>query len=193
MEHHQALKKLKRSLNGIGLLGVVITFSIIWFVGLQPRHAKTQKLIGQQKKLEQGLKNQQVLHEKYQDRLTELEQKQSIVTRLMSRVPPTARESDFMGLISEIARRTGITISNFRPQSNQIGTDIGTSQIRISGAGPYGNVVEFLNELRMSPRMNRIVRLDLSPLSDSRDRYALDLTLNLYFDIRPLQITSRAD
>ena len=98
-----------------------------------------------------------------------------------------------MGLISEIASQTNVTITNFRPQSSQTGKDIGISQVRISGNGSYGDIIGFLNQLRLSPRMNRIVQFDLSPMGDPRERYKLDLTLNLYFNLPPTLVTSRVE
>ncbi|WP_166831135.1 type 4a pilus biogenesis protein PilO [Thalassoroseus pseudoceratinae] len=191
MDDHHELKKLKRRLNGLGLLGVVIVSVVVWCVGLHPRRVTTQKLAERQQMLERALKNQCVLRATYQERLAELDRQRSEVAKLVSRVPRTARESDFMSLISEIAGKTSMTISNFRPQTSQIGTVIGVSQVRISGMGTYSDIVEFLDQLRESSRMNRIVQLGISPLDDTRERYSLDLTLNLYFDIRPVQVTSR--
>ena len=193
MFHHHELRSLKRNLTITGFLSVTVLLAAIWLVGLYPHFSSMRELTNQQKTLERGLSNQTVLHSKYLERLADLEHQQSIAVSLASRVPATARESDFMGLISEIASQTNVTITNFRPQSSQTGKDIGISQVRISGNGSYGDIIGFLNQLRLSPRMNRIVQFDLSPMGDPRERYKLDLTLNLYFNLPPTLVTSRVE
>lgn len=184
MDRESELMKLKRILNALGLMCAFGIGAGIWLLGVQPTAATTRDLTHQHAKLTQFLQTHSSLQFEHERNQSLLQRQRSRTQEFLSRIPQESRESDFMDLLSEMASQSGVTLSNFRPQYTQPGEFIGTSQVRIQGAGSYQNLIDFLNRLRQSPRMHRIRNLELSVARSGEEICSVELTLELFFNFR---------
>lgn len=188
MDREPELRRLKRRLNALGLVCVLGICAAIWLLGVQPTAATTRDLTNQHAKLTRFLQTHSTLQVEHRQHQSLLQRQQSRTQEFLSRIPQESRESDFMDLLSEMASQSGVTLSNFRPQYTQPGEFIGTSQVRIQGAGSYRNLIDFLNRLRQSPRMHRIRNLELSVARSGEEICSVELTLELFFNFRSTEV-----
>lgn len=188
MDPQSELSTLKRRLNAFGFLCMFGICAAIWLVGLQPTAAANRNLTRQHIRLTQFLRTYPAAQVEHRQSQEMLRQQLAQTEAYVSRIPQDSRESDFMDLLSEMASQAGVTLSNFRPQYNQPGEFIGTSQVRIQGAGSYGDLIDFLNLLRKSPRMHRIRNLELSVARSREEICSVELTLELFFNFRSTEI-----
>ncbi len=181
------LVRLNRLLNAIGVLSVAGVLATVWFFGLRSARQDSEQLADRRAQLLRFLDTEENLVGENRAQQAAAEKQRKEMEILLSRIPREAREVDFLELLSRTAEQTGVELRNFQPLAGQSGEHIGTSQVRISGSGGYGNLVEFLNRIRQLPRMNRVAQLELGVVDSSRNVCSIELTLDLFFDVRPFE------
>ncbi len=183
MERQRDLIRLSRQLNAAGLLSVVGVLAAVWFFGLRSARQESVALANRQTQLQRFLETETSLASEHQFQQAALATQREETEQLLGRIPADSREADFLQLLSKTAEHSGVTLQNFQPLSSQTGEHIGTTQVRISGRGPYQNLVEFLDRLRQTSRMNRVSRLELGVADASRQICSIELTLDLFFNV----------
>ncbi len=192
MERQRELIRLNYQLNAAGLLGVVGVLAAVWFFGLRSARQESVALAYRQSQLQRFLETETLLAAEFQSRQAALVTQRQETEQLLDRIPTDSREADFLQLLSDTAEQSGVTLQNFQPLSSLVGEHIGTTQVRISGRGPYQNLVEFLDRLRQTSRMNRVSRFELGVADASRNVCSIELTLDLFFNVQAFEPPSVA-
>lgn len=183
-------KRLKRLQQGLDGAGAVITVALMiaaWLFAFRPLHGETHQLADRQSQLKRFLQTQDALQDTQQKNAEELRVHRQKMDDLLARIPRESRESDFLDLLSQTASETGVTLHNFRPLSSQPGTEIGRSQIQLSGHGQLESLLQFLDQLRTASRMNRVSRLELGVVDADRNGCTVELTLDLFFNAQAVR------
>ena len=192
MTRHPDLIRMNRLLNAAGLLSVAGVLAAVWFFGLRSARQDSEQLTGRQMQLQRFLETETALASEHETQQAGLKQQRAETELLLTRIPREAREIDFLELLSETAEQTDVTLQNFQPLSGQPGTQIGTSQVRISGRGSYENLIRFLDQLKAMPRMNRVSRLELGVADAARNVCSIELTLELFFNVQSFETSTTA-
>lgn len=176
------LKRLRQCLDGSGVLITAALLIAAWLLAFRPLHSESRDLTNRQGQLKRFLQTRDALRSSQQKSEHELQAHRQEVDELLARIPRDSREADFLDLLSETATDTGITLHNFRPLASQPGTDIGRTQIQLSGSGPFVSLLQFLDQLRTGSRMNRVSRLELGVADADRSGCTVELTIDLFFN-----------
>ncbi len=109
--------------------------------------------------------------------LDEADQK---IQSLLDRIPNVARESDFLGQITTLAKDVGVEIIDYHPGTISEKEEYHEMSLSMTSQGSYEGVCNFLNRLHSLPRLSRANKLSILPVADGLT-YSLDMTLTIYF------------
>ncbi len=103
------------------------------------------------------------------------------LTDLNARIPETAEQADFLGLLAESAEQAGIEIQDFRPM-RMIEKDYHHEfEVHVVGEGEYTGLCHFLDKLRQLSRLNRVQSLTINAREPVSEHYPFVLVLRVYF------------
>ncbi len=111
----------------------------------------------------------------------QLSERESHLDQLMSRLPESPNESDFLAELTGLAQQTHLTIRDYRPGAPKEEKNYNYVEIALSGNATYESLCRFLKGLQSLSRVSRVTKLDISNPDQSADEYAINMSLRIYF------------
>ena len=176
-------RKLSRWARGLhcgGLLIAVAAGGLMLRGIILPLMEQTAEIVEQEVKLRNVLELEEILtreNERLTQTLAEADQK---IQSLLDRIPNVARESDFLGQITTLAKQVGVEIMDYHPGQISARNDYHEMTLTITSNGSYEGVCNFLHRLHNLPRLSRANKMAILPLDDGKS-CSLNMTLTIYF------------
>lgn len=99
---------------------------------------------------------------------------------LTDMIPETPQESRFLAQLSQLAESASLEISDFRPGPVEDGEALKRIEVRLSGAGSYVCLCEFLHGLHSLPRLTHVSELAISTINED-GLYPISMSLAIFF------------
>lgn len=118
--------------------------------------------------------------------ISALDEEQRLAEERAARIPDTARESELLAQLTDLARRSGMEILAYQPAGSFRAGSIHALSIDINGQGSYAATCTFLAGLESLPRLCHLTRLNIiAPAVVGGDLH-VDLTLQVYYGAKPI-------
>lgn len=182
------LTQLGWLLHGAGLLLTLVSIVGAWMLLFWPIAVESADLNRQVDSLAQLVVDGDKIISENRELRQILDDVENRIQHLASQIPQTARESDFLAQLSELARETELEIKDYHPGVAKTEKNHSELQIALSIEGKYTSVCRFLADLREIPRLCRIINLQIhtqSNQSSGEDVLDISMTLKIYYSPTP--------
>ena len=176
-------QKLSRWALGLHCAGLLIAVAAGGFMLsgiIFPLMQQNSEIVGKEAKLRKVLELDEIVtreNERLTMTLGEADQK---IQSLIDRIPNVARESDFLGQITTLAKEVGVEIMDYRPGQVSAKDEYHEMTLTLTSNGSYEGVCNFLHRLHNLPRLSRANKMAILPL-DGGKACSLNMTLTIYF------------
>ena len=99
----------------------------------------------------------------------------------VTRIPETARETEFLGQLTELAAQSGLKMRDFRPGNVVERLGYQELAISISADADYSSLCRFLHGLRNLDRLCQVASLNVNDNSGSSGDYPVIMTVAVFF------------
>lgn len=100
---------------------------------------------------------------------------------LMARIPDSARESEFLTQLAQLARSTGMAISRYNPGESVEEGSHASLGIELKAQASYASICSFLAGLEHLPRLCRVTELSIAAAAPDDEQYQVGMTLQVFF------------
>lgn len=118
--------------------------------------------------------------------ITALDEEQLLAEVRAARIPDTARESELLAQLADLARRSGMEILAYQPAGSFQAGSIHALSVEINGQGSYAATCTFLAGLESVPRLCHLTRLNIVAPAAVSGNLLVDLTLQVYYGAKPV-------
>lgn len=179
----QTERKLRKWGWGLHLGGLLIaggSCGLMFRTVIFPLMQENTEVVAREVELRKILDLDATLIQEHQ-RLTQiLEEADQKIKSLLDRIPNVARESDFLGQITTLAKEVGVEIMDYHPGQISEKDDYHEMTLTLTSQGSYEGVCNFLHRLHNLPRLSRANKMSVLPVFDG-NTCSLDMTLTIYF------------
>lgn len=175
------LIRYRNTVHVVGVLGIVAIIGLAVGLGYLPlrreRNSIRQRMTADVRVLEKRAEIK-ALHAKFQGRLAASEKN---LERLLTRVPEEPQESEFLAQLANLARRSGLSLDDFRPGDPRWEGKFGEVEIRFTATGTYDQICRFVQGLDDTPRFCRVNSLKIAAKDPQDEVYPLEVSLLVFF------------
>ncbi|MGH7128193.1 MAG: type 4a pilus biogenesis protein PilO [Planctomycetaceae bacterium] len=100
--------------------------------------------------------------------------------QLLSRMPETPEESEFLAQLTQLAVRTGVLLREFQPSAAAANDSFQELEIRVSAESDYESLCRFLAGVNDLPRLCRLTALDLAVADDPGGPYRVEMGIVIF-------------
>ena len=101
--------------------------------------------------------------------------------RVISRIPETPRESEFLAQITELARSSQLRIQRYHPREPVNEGTHTALEVQLDAIADYSGICRFLDGLRTLARLCRVTRLNVHAIGTEGTDLSIEMTLRIYF------------
>ena len=117
-------------------------------------------------------------HAEVEQQLTDFE---ASFARVISRIPETPRESEFLAQITELARACQLRIQRYHPRDPVNEGTHTALEVQLDATADYSGICRFLDGLRTTARLCRVTRLRVHAVGTEGTELPIEMTLRIYF------------
>jgi len=167
--------------GGAAVIALVVTgFALIVYLPIASQHEGHGQRIEQLSQLLKQSRNVQKEHHRLRADLAEM---QEAVAGVRSRLPEEALEAEFVIKASNLAKKAGLQVLDYRQHRGSTHTTHSKTEVRFNCRGSYASVCFFLKEVNQLTRLAKISKLDMQSAPDS-ESYPFRVTFDLYYGVK---------
>ncbi|MEZ6052687.1 MAG: type 4a pilus biogenesis protein PilO [Planctomycetaceae bacterium] len=117
-------------------------------------------------------------HETLRAALTD---RQNRLEELLTRIPESPRESEFLAQLTQLARQSGMTISQYTPGKAQQEKTHADLEVSLQADASYESICRFLYGLADLPRLCHVTSLSLAAPAPEQTIYPVEMTLRIFY------------
>lgn len=107
--------------------------------------------------------------------------RQNRLEDLLTRIPESPRESEFLAQLTQLARSSGMTISRYTPGQSREETTHADLEVSLSARASYESICRFFDGLADLQRLCHVTRLKIVAPEPGQLTYPVDMTLRIFF------------
>ncbi len=176
----QKLSKRAWGLHFGGLVIAVAGCGVMLTGVILPLRAQNAELVLQGSELRKILDFETNVTQEHERLTVVLDEADQKIKSLLDRIPNVARESDFLGQVTTLAKDVGVEIMDYHPGNVSAKEEYHEMSLTLTSQGSYEGVCDFLHRLQGLPRLSRANKLSILPLQDGAT-YSLNMTLTIFF------------
>lgn len=141
-----------RGMNiGLHACGLGVAASIVyatWMLAIAPlqsQHTGLSVRIREERRLQESRESIQAEHRATQSQLTDFE---ATFARVISRIPETPRESEFLAQVTHLAPTCQLRIQRYHPREPVDEGDYTALEVQLDATADYAGICQFLDGLR---------------------------------------------
>lgn len=173
-------KQLKIASHAIGLLVLSLILSLGYFFNLTTTEDQLVTLQEDVNSDRQVLELSDAIVRTKETAECELFAMSQRLDELTDMIPETPQESRFLAQLSQLAESACLQISDFRPGPVEDDEALKRIEVRLSGAGSYICLCDFLHGLHSLPRLTHVSELAISPINEE-GVYPISMSLAIFF------------
>ena len=100
---------------------------------------------------------------------------------VISRIPETPRESEFLAQITELARTCQLRIQRYHPREPVNEGTHTALEVQLDATADYSGICRFLDGLRTTARLCRVTKLRVHAVDAGGTELPIEMTLRIYF------------
>ncbi len=100
---------------------------------------------------------------------------------VISRIPETPRESEFLAQITELARSCQLRIQRYHPREPVNEGTHTALEVQLDATADYSGICRFLDGLRTTARLCRVTKLHVHAVDTGGMELPIEMTLRIYF------------
>ena len=164
---------------GLGITAAIAYGTCLFVVApMQGQHQTMTAQIGEGSRLLGRAKAIQSRHAEVEQQLTNFE---ATFARVISRIPETPRESEFLAQITELARECQLRIQRYHPRDPVNEGTHTALEVQLDATADYSGICRFLDGLRTTARLCRVTRLRVHAVGTEGKELPIEMTLRIYF------------
>ena len=117
-------------------------------------------------------------HVEVKQQLTNFE---ATFAHVISRIPETPRESEFLAQITELARSCQLRIQRYHPREPVNEGTHTALEVQLDATADYAGICRFLDGLRTTARLCRVTKLHVHAVDAGGKELPIEMTLRIYF------------
>jgi Tfp pilus assembly protein PilO len=169
---------------GLHALGTAVSFGIVyatWAFVVAPMQGQHEAMVNQLADGSAILGRSSAIHSKHDEVSQQLTNFEATFARLMSRIPETPRESEFLAQVTELARSCQLRIQRYHPRDPVNEGTHTALEVQLDATAGYAGICRFLDGLRTTARLCRVTRLRVHADGTDGVELPIELTLRIYF------------
>ncbi len=176
-----SLRHINLGLHTAGLsVAVAIAYATFAFVvaPMQGQHQTMSDQIAEGRRL---LAQGEKIHGRHVEVSEQLTNFEATFARVISRIPETPRESEFLAQITELARACQLRIQRYHPREPVNEGTHTALEVQLDATADYSGICRFLDGLRTTARLCRVTRLRVHAVGTEGTELPIEMTLRIYF------------
>ncbi len=164
---------------GLSLAGAVLytTWAFV-ITPLQNQHTVVSARISAESRVQARSAAIRAQHRETEKQLTDFE---ATFARVISRIPETPRESEFLAQITRLARTCHLRIQRYHPRDPVNEGTHTALEVQLDATADYAGICQFLDGLRTLARLCRVTRLRVHAVNPEGTDLPIEMTLRIYF------------
>ncbi len=176
------LRLLGWALHAAGLVPTAAIIALVWFAYIVPTGTAKQAIHGEIERVSKQLFMGAAVRATHRELKQQLDANRDKVALVRKRMPDRAEEDNFLRLIADASKNSGLEIKEYSRGKEYHGPDFSELDVNIRAHGSYASICRFLDYLQQIPRVAKIVSLQLK--GQNSGDYPLDMTVRLYYGVR---------
>ncbi|HEV3003168.1 MAG TPA: type 4a pilus biogenesis protein PilO, partial [Pirellulales bacterium] len=164
------LRKFGLALHAGGLLAVVVAACAVHCFVCRPLLQERAEGLDRLGQLDGLLAGAEPIRQGYESLKQSLADAREREAALLSRIPQTPREAEFLALVSDLAGKVELRLRDYRPGETRVRATYSELEIGMSCEGSYQSICGFLDGLNHLPRLTNLTRLEITA-QEGRDVY----------------------
>ncbi len=169
----------------VAIVYVTCTFAV---VPMQDRHLTMASSILEEKR---WMAQSSEIHSHHREIELKLSHSEESFARVISRIPETPHESEFLAQVTELARNSKLRIQRYHPREPVNEGTHTALEVQLDLIADYPGICRFLDGLRTLARLCRVTSLHVRSMGSEGAELAIEMTLRIYF--APLSKTTVAE
>ena len=164
---------------GLGAAAAIVyaTWALV-IAPLQNQHAVMSARIAEESRVQARGSAIRTRHREVDRQLADFE---ATFARVISRIPETPRESEFLAQITHLARTCQLKIQRYHPREPVNEGTHTALEVQLEATADYAGICRFLDGLRTLARLCRVTRLRVHAVGPEGTDLPIEMTLRIYF------------
>lgn len=164
---------------GLSIAGAILYATFAFVVApLQNQHVAMSARIAEESRVQARGSAILTQHREVDKQLTNFE---ATFARVISRIPETPRESEFLAQITHLARTCHLKIQRYHPREPVNEGTHTALEVQLEATADYAGICQFLDGLRTLARLCRVTRLRVHAVGPEGTDLPIEMTLRIYF------------
>jgi len=190
LDKPQQSRVIDASLNGAGVLVVVLLIGVFYALVYQPLGTQREDHLSRIEQLDRLIEQSQGVQGNHRILREELRALWSSIAAAQERLPNESQEEAFIKRIEEVATATGLQILDQRRRPASVLQTHSESEIHFNCTGSFTSVCQFLQEVSQLARIAKISNLNIESGKESQE-YPFQVTFVLYYGVESNDISKQ--
>lgn len=170
-------------MHGLGLfLLCAVLLLIVIFVN-RPLDEQKKRNQHQAKRVIKFIQTSKNVNSQHEELTTQLKQQQADWKQILSQMPATPEESDYLAKLTTLVEKSNLLMSNFNPGTSHDYENLKERDISLLLTGTYSNLCQFLDDMSRMPRITNIQHLKIDAPNQNHDDgiYQINLKIKMAY------------
>ncbi|HUG89647.1 MAG TPA: type 4a pilus biogenesis protein PilO [Planctomycetaceae bacterium] len=184
-------------LHAAGLAVAAALFAAVYIPAIGALHSQQAGIAAQTDAATQLLDSAEALRREHADLVARQAEVQTRTGQLLSRIPETPQESEFLAHIARLAHQSPLAVRNFRPVATTDYDHYSEIEVHLTAVASYEGLCRFLAGLESLPRLCTVKRFSIvsepaaqvvvTPAASGAlaATWPVEITLTIYFTPPP--------
>lgn len=164
---------------GLGVAAVIVY--VTWVFAIQPLQNQHADVATRIEEVSQLQSSGTAIQDRHRATKAEVADFEATFSRVISRIPETPRESEFLAQITHLARTCKLSIQKYHPREPVNEGTYTALEVQLDAKADYAGICQFLDGLRSLARLCRVTQLRVHAVEADGTNLPIEMTLRIYY------------